>query len=483
MSVSKVQRARALAASCVLWMAAFSWPLSTTPSAQRSGPVAEPPTIAIEHVSVVPMTINGGVLRDATVVIERGRIVSLQGPVPAGARRINGKGKWLMPGLTDMHVHLPSDGSLRPQRYPTEAPTMFFDTQDIMTPYVANGVTQIVNLDAVAASVGQRNSIAKGSVLGPHMALAAVINGGKGRGRIANTPSDGRQAVRDIKAEGYDFVKVYSDLSVDTFLAIIAESNAQGMKVLGHIPEAFEGQLDAAFVPGFAMVAHAEEFSKHSASFADADALRFARLARQSGAWVTPTMVVMRWIASETRSLDEMKANPDLRYVHPLLQSKWVEANQYNRRSSPALVAHFDSMVEFHRRLVRALKAEGVPMVAGSDALTSGVVGGFSLHEELELLAGAGLTNEETLAAATRLPATWLGVDGDRGTVEVGKRADLILLDADPLLDVANTRKIAGVFLSGKWTGRPTLNRMMADLATRNAATKDQHRWNAVTSK
>jgi imidazolonepropionase-like amidohydrolase len=479
----KILQNRHLAAGLILWAASFCLPLSTAIAGRSTKPLAEPTTTVIENVSVIPMTPSGVVLPDATVVIENGRVVSLQGPIPKGAKRIDGKGKWLIPGLTDMHVHLLSDGSSRPPKYPTEAPTMLFDTQDIMTPYIANGVTQVVNLDAVAASVGQRNEIAKGSVLGPHMALAAVINGGDGRGRVANTPADGRQAVRGIKAEGYDFVKVYSDLNTETFLAIVDEAGKQGMKVLGHIPEAFEGKLESAFVPGFSMVAHAEEFSKHSAEFTDEDAVRFAKLAKKNGTWVTPTLVAMRWIASETRSLDEMKASPHLKYAHPLLQSKWVVANRYHKNSSPKLIAYFDNMVEFHRRLVRALKAEGVPLVAGSDAMTSGVVGGFSLQEELELLVGAGLTNEEALASATRLPAMWLGVDGDRGTVETGKRADLILLDADPLADVANTRKITGVFLSGKWISRATLNAMMADLAKRNSAAKDQFDFNALGKK
>jgi imidazolonepropionase-like amidohydrolase len=445
--------------------------------------VSEPAAIAIEHVTLIPMTLNGTTVSDATVVIEQGRIVSLKGPVPKGAKRINGKGKWLIPGLADMHVHLLSDGSPRPPKYPTEPPTMFFDTQDIMTPYIANGVTQIMNLDSVPASIGQRNEIAKGRVIGPHMAMAAVINGGKGRGLRANTPSDGRQAVRDTKAEGYDFIKAYSDLDVDTFLAIVDEAGKQGMKVVGHIPEAFEGQLERAFVPGFGMVAHAEEFSKQSANFTDEDATRFAQLAKKNGTWVSPTLVVMRWIASQTRSLDEMKASPYLKYAHPLLQSKWVVANRYNKNSSPKLITYFDNMVEFHRRLVKALKAEGVPMVAGSDAMTSGVVGGFSLHEELELLTGAGLTTQEVLDSATRLPAIWLGVDHDRGTIEVGKRADLVLLDADPLANIANTRKIAGVSLNGRWLSRATLDKMMTDLETRNNADKAKLDFNAELRK
>ena len=426
------------------------------------------------------MTTDGAVVRDATVVIDRGRIVSLQGPVPEGATRIDGKGKWLIPGLADMHVHLPSAALTRPPRYPTEPPTLYFDTQDVMTPYIANGVTQILNMDAVAASVGQRDEVESGAVLGPHIALAAVINGGTSRGRTANTAADGRQAVRGIKAEGYDFVKVYSDLNVETFLAIVDEARKQGLKAAGHIPDSkagFQGNIEAAFVPGFSMVAHAEEFSKHSEAFSDADALRFAELARKNGAWVTPTLSAIRWIASETRSLDEMKSSPHLKYVHPLLQSKWITANRYNRNSSPQAIRYFDDMVEFHRRLVRAFRAARVPMLAGTDALTSGVIGGFSLHDELALLVEAGLTNEEALASATRLAAAWLGVEVDRGTVEVGKRADLVLLDADPLADIANTRRISGVVLGGRWLSGATLQAMLADLADRNLANRDRFDW------
>ncbi|MBP6748480.1 MAG: amidohydrolase family protein, partial [Xanthomonadaceae bacterium] len=343
-----------------------------SPPVRAAGP--EQPAIAIEHVTVLPMTVDGAVLRDATVVIEKGRIVALEGPIPAGAKRIDGKGKWLIPGLTDMHVHVEADGSLRPKRYPMEAPSIFFDTQDIMTPYIANGVTQIFNLDAQPGAFAQRNQVEKGEVFGPHMALAAVINGGQSQGRIAETPSDGRQAVRSAKAEGYEFIKVYSGLNVETFAAIVDEANKQGLKTVGHIPDAFEGKLESAFVPNFGMVAHAEEFSKHSADFTDEDAKRFAALAKRNGTWVTPTLTVMKWIASETRSLDELRASPNLQYVHPLLQSKWLTANRYNKNSTPELTAYFERMVEFHTRLVRALKVAGVPIVAGTDTLTSGVV-------------------------------------------------------------------------------------------------------------
>lgn len=436
-------------------------------------PAAAQRATVIENVTVVPMTESGAVVRGATVVIANGRIVSINGPAPAGATRMNGTGKWLIPGLSDMHVHLPSDGSPGPKTYPTEPATYFFRTPDVMTPFIANGVTQLFNMDAVPASVGQRNQIASGDVLGPHIALAAVIdNSASTTAFVAKTPADGRQAVRDIKSQGYDFVKVYSGLSVETFLAVVDEAKKIGLKTLGHIPEAFEGNTERAFVPNFAMVVHAEEFAKQATRKTDEEAAQFAQMARRSGTWVSPTLTVMKWIASELRSLDEMRAQPAFKYVHPMLQDKWINRNRYNRNSTPAFIARIDSTVQFNTRLVRAFKAAGVPLLAGTDCLTSGVICGFSLHDELALLVEAGLTPKEALESATRLPAQWLGTDVDRGTIEVGKRADLVLLSADPLADIANTRKIAGVFVNGRFTTRATLDAMLADLARRNATGK-----------
>jgi imidazolonepropionase-like amidohydrolase len=474
-------RILAIVTVCLMWVLGSSLAVSGVRANPYRPATSAPKSIVIENVTVVPMTDNEAILRGATVVIDKGRIAAINGPIPKGAKRVNGKGKWLIPGLMDMHVHLPNDDQLPTETPRSDPPRVDFGTQDIMTPYIANGVTQILNTDATPASVGQRNEVESGRVIGPHMALAAVVDGKRPQGRIANNASDARQMVRDVEAEGYNFVKVYWRLDVETFLAIIDEANKRKIKVLGHIPESFEGQLDKAFVPGFGMVAHAEEFSKHSDKFADADALRFAKLAKGSGTWVTPNLTAMRWIASQARSLDELKANPQNAYMHPFLQSKWVKANGYNPRlSKPSTVAYFERMVDFHQRLVRAFRAEGVPMVAGTDALLSGIVPGFSLHDELELLAGAGMSNAEVLASATRLPALWLGVDGDRGTIAVGKRADLVLLDADPLANVANTRKIAGVFLNGRYLDRKALGAMMADLAKRNKAGLERFDWDTL---
>jgi imidazolonepropionase-like amidohydrolase len=438
---------------------------------------------AIKNVNIIPMTQGGVVLQNVTVIIKNERIEAINGTIPKEAKIIDGTGKWLMPGLIDMHVHVPTDGGPFGSKIPTQGATMFFDLQDYMTLNNANGVTTIFDLGSRAEHFGQRNEIAKGNVIGSRMALSAMIDGGKGRGRNVNTPEDGRQAVRSAKAEGYEFIKLYSELNVETYLAIVDEANKQGLKTIGHIPDAFIGKLKEAFVPHFGMVAHAEELTKHTKDFSEQDAQRFAQLLKDNGTWLCPTLTTMVWIASQVRSLDELRASPTLQYVHPLLQSKWLVANNYNKMSNPETIAKFEKFVKFHVLLVKACKAAGVPMVIGTDAGVSGVVHGFAVHDEMSLFVEAGFTPEEVLTSATRLPATWLGIDSEIGTVEVGKRADLILLDANPLSDVKNTRKIAGVFINGQWLNKTTLNAKLSDLSKRNTAAKGDYDWKKLFSR
>lgn len=432
--------------------------------------------LAIKNVNVIPMTVENKIIENATVVIEGNKIISINTPIPDSAEIIEGKGKWLVPGFIDMHVHNLADINFS-ANYPTKGATLFTETQDFMLLYVANGVTTAFELSGRVEHFGQRNEIIKGKVIGPRIALAALIDGGDGSGMIANTPSDGCQTVRMAKALGYEFIKVYSRLDKETYKAIIDEADKQGMKVVGHIPRTFQGRIEEAFVPHFGMVAHAEEYSKQTKDFSDRDAQRFAELAKENGTWLTPTLITIVRIAEQARSLDSVRHLQALPYVSPLMQSKWLTSNQYNQGTNPERVAYFEKMIEFHNRLIKAFKKAGVPIVAGTDAGTSGVIWGFSLHDEMELLVKAGLTPAEVLASATRLPATWLGIEDKIGTVEVGKYADLVLLDANPLDDIQNTRKISGVVFNGRWVDRETIDEMLSDVAKRNAAHKDKYDW------
>lgn len=466
-----------LLVACCCCLAFFSF----NSAAQKTTPQNNQP-IVIRNVQLITMDHANSIIPNASVLIVNQRIVSINDRIPKNASILDGKGKWLIPGLIDMHVHTPTDSGPFGPKYPSQGATLFFDLQDQMLPYIANGVTTIFELSARAEHFGQRNEIGKGAVIGPRMALAAMIDGGEGQGRKVNTPEEGRQAVRSAKAEGYEFIKVYANLNPPTYFAILAASKKQGLKVIGHIPTSFKGKLNEAFVPGFNMVAHAEELSNYAKNYSVAEATAMAALLKANGTWLSPTLITMEAIAAQVRSLEPLKALPSLAYVHPLLQSKWLTANKYNKMSSPENIAHFEQYAAFNLQLVKACDAAGVPIVAGTDAGTSGVIAGFSLPDELALLVKAGLSPQAALASATRLPAQWLGMDKQVGSIETGKLADLILLDENPLDNIQNVRKIAGVMVNGKWVAKKTIQSMLADLAARNNANKNQFDWKTLTS-
>ena len=433
-------------------------------------------TYVIRNVNIIPMTEDNKVIEKATVVIRNKKILSINDSIPLNAKTIDGTDKWLIPGLIDMHVHNLADVRMS-SNYPTKGATLFIDNQDFMLLYVANGVTTTFELSGRVEHFGQRNEIINGQVIGPRIALAYLVDGGES-GNTANTPNDGRQTVRLAKQQGYEFIKVYSNLNAETYKAIIDEASKQKMKVIGHIPTIFKGNTKDAFVPHFGMVAHAEEFSSQTDKYTNEVAKEFAKLAKDNGTWVTPNLSNLAYIAKQARSLDSVKNLSSFKYVHPLMQSKWIVSNQYNKGTSPERVAYFDSLVDFHIKLVKEFKNAGVPMVAGTDSGTSGIVWGFSLHDELKLLVDAGLTTNEVLISATRLPAEWLEIDDKIGTVEKGKFADLVLLDENPLKNINNTKKITGVFVNGKWVSREQLDNMLSELAKENDIKKDDFDWN-----
>ncbi|MDO7174249.1 amidohydrolase family protein [Mariniflexile sp. AS56] len=433
-------------------------------------------TYVIRNVNIIPMTEDNKVIEKATVVIRNKKIQSINDSIPVNAKTIDGTDKWLIPGLIDMHVHNLADIRMS-SNYPTKGATLFMDNQDFMLLYVANGVTTTFELSGRVEHFGQRNEIINGKVIGPRIALAYLVDGGDS-GNTANTPNDGRQTVRLAKQQGYEFIKVYSNLNIETYKAIVDEASKQNMKVIGHIPTIFKGNTKEAFVPHFGMVAHAEEFSSQTDEYTIEVAEEFAKLAKDNNTWVMPNLSNLVYIAKQARSLDSVRNLPSFKYVHPLMQSKWIVSNQYNKGTSPERVAYFDSLVDFHISMVKALKNAGVPMVAGTDSGTSGIVWGFSLHNELELLVKAGLTEEEALISATRLPANWLEIEDKIGTVEIGKFADLVLLNANPLDNINNTRKIAGVFVNGEWVNKEWIDYMLSDLAEKNNRNKDKYDWN-----
>jgi hypothetical protein len=439
--------------------------------------------LLIEHVNVIPMIPGSDVLSDSTVLIRNGRIESIAPAIDAmaspTATRIDARGKWLMPALADMHVHLENDRLLRLYTKDASIPTGTVRTEDALLPYVANGVLQIAVLTATPETIAQRDEVESGRALGPHIALAAMIDGAPpvwpiGMTRVAANASDGRQAVRDAAAEGYEIIKAYERLDLDTFLAICDEARRLDMKVIGHLPQNGKGLTERFFVPGFSLVAHAEEFAQQTNPPADAAISEYARWAKRSGTWLTSTLTTDLRILEVMLRPETLRSRPEIRFLEPHVQSMTLQQNPYLRDVNPERIAYVQRVVDFNNRLIPAFVREGVPVVAGTDALVPGVVPGFSLHDELEALANAGLSNRQVLESATRLPAEWLGTIEDRGIVAAGKRADLLLLEGNPLADIKNTRRIAGIIVRGQFYSRPELDARLAALRSAHSAAENR---------
>lgn len=460
--------ARALAAALVL---------TTSVHAAASAP------IALTHFTVIDCT-GGPALADRTVLISEGRIAEI-GPanavaVPPGAQVVDGSGRFLIPGLWDMHVHTAG--------------------KSYLPLYVGNGVVGVRDMHSFfwQQVADMRKSIAHGSLIGPHMVLAtSLVDGPKPiwpGSLVAANADQGREAVRTLKKRGADFVKVYSKLPRDAYFAIADEARKQDLVFCGHVPETVtaaeasdSGQKSMEHLYGV-LVACSSDCDRLHKELADAvgkvetpDLLKLMRRSQARAAdtfdearatdlfahfvrnhtWQVPTLVVLRNISR----LNDPAITKDerVKYMPPFIRNFWNPNNAPGGRKSPE---DFDAMRRSYKKtieLVGRMYKAGVPIIAGTDATNPYVFPGFSLHDELALLVEAGLPPMAALQTATRNAADYLGELPKRGTIEKGKAADLVLLDADPLADIHNTRRIAAVVLNGKLFDRPALDQLLAD--------------------
>lgn len=462
---------------CIAIFTIIVFAMLTPINASASDAAVPSDPLVIENVSVIPMTEGGGVLSNRTVVIDKGRIISIMSAQDQidfpNAERIDGTGKWLVPGFSDMHVHVGNDRMLRlltGNQVPEDGTA---NIQDHFTPYIVNGVLQIFDLASMPETVGQRIEIESGRILGPHIATAAMIDGEDpilpfGITRTPKTPEDGVQAVRDISADGYAFLKVYGRLDLETFAAVLEEARARNIRVVGHIPQRGEGITGSFFQPGFELVVHAEEFAQQTRIPDLAAIPSYVELARENGTALVSTLTANKRILEIARDPNTLKSREDLRVLSPQFYDLSVNFNPYAAQSSDGYIAYTQSIVEFNGPLVRAFAGAGIPILTGTDAGIPGVAPGFSIHDEFEALAEAGLDNETILEGSTRLAAEWLGVDDDRGTVAVGMRADLVLLNGNPLEDISSTRGIAAVIKDGVYLDRDELDALLKNLVERN---------------
>ncbi len=399
---------------------------------------AEVKTIAFRDVSVIPMDTERVVLHQV-VLVRDGKIVDL-GPaesvhVPAGAVVIEGQGKFLAPGLADMHTHV--------------------DRKDMLPLFLAAGVTTILDMGNASPEfvTETRAKIQRGLVVGPRVFAAFMIDGpgDPGPEYVALCERDARGAVDRAKLVGYDFIKAYERLDPNVYAAVMDEARKQHIAVVGHIPPRVG--LESALDQGQVMVAHGEEYYK--TYFQDKpDESRIApavALTIKAGAYVTPNLsffATLTELVSNPQLVDKRMAAPDMKLVPPDIRGGWLRS----RSVKPSNI--FVPELATIKKLTLAMSQAGVPLLAGTDT-PGNLIPGSSLDDDLDQLVAAGLTPFQALAAATRTPGEFIHryVPGaeEFGTIAPGRSADLVLLAANPLKDMRAMRTPLGVMVRGRW--------------------------------
>jgi imidazolonepropionase-like amidohydrolase len=431
-----------------------------------TAPAAGEPPLAIVGVTVIPMTAPGVVLKDQTVLVRDGRIQAI-GPrarlkPPRDARRIDGVGKYLIPGLNDVHVHLPVADVVGPT-----ASKEALRLDDTMFLFLANGVTRVQVMAGSAGALKLRDEVNSGVRLGPRMGVNTPMLDGPqpvwpAPMGVSVTAATAGDTVRRLKGEGYERIKIYSLLPADAFDAVMVAAKALNMPVDGHIPRAVG--VDRLLAAGVTNVAHAEEFIG-DAGRTGRPAAYYADAVKKAGVWVTPTLTTYHNILSQAQDLPAVLARDVNAYEHPGVLAGWSpQRNRYRTFGEPAQLKRLTDGWTFVQQLTRELHRAGAPLLTGTDVLNPPIVPGFYLHDELEELVAVGLTPYEALEASTRNPARFFGELQTAGTVETGKRADLVLLAADPTADIRNSRKIDGVIIGGRWIDRKAIAAGLASI-------------------
>lgn len=449
--------------------------------------------LAISHVTVIDMT-GAPPAPDQIVLIDKEKIVAI-GPansisIPDGAKTLDARGKFLIPGLNDMHLHLTGAGE------PSGSRNFFLPL------LLANGITSVRDMGGyLDYLIPLREEIDEGKRIGPRIVFAGpYLDGSPPSFQPSLVVTNHKQAGDDVHAlvkKGVDFIKVQSMLSRDAYFAIARTCRDEHLTFVGHVPDrvtAFEaadaGQRSIehltcelrACSSGEAELMRkqfhvltkkattAQSKARQLAwqrevldTFSEQKAAELTAKLKAQQVWQTPTLILLRNDAFPTPDFN-LPNDSRSKYVPAKIVSGWRKS--YDEQMKNISAEEFSlraAMLEKSRALVALMQKGGVKILAGTDSAAPYVVPGFSLHEELALLVKAGLTPMEALQAATRNPAEFLDHLDSQGTVTSGKNADLVLLDSNPLDDIHSTQKIRAVFVRGKLLDRAALNQFLSD--------------------
>ena len=440
-------------------------------------------TAAFVDVNVIPMD-KERVLQHQIVIVRNGVITDLGDAkrikIPAGARRIDGAGKFLTPGLTDMHVHLFTD-----DEFPDEL------AEDELRIMIAYGVTTIRLMTGTPEQLVLRRKSAAGEIVAPTIYAASpqFIGRKSTNAHVVTTEAEARAAVSKSKQDGYDFIKVTTNLKPEVYEAIVDEAAKQNIRVVGHADsrsvgltralrakqqiEHLDSYLEALLPESSPVKGSVSDIylynPKNWESIDYLDENKIPEIAKQtvnSNPFVVPTLHLFKFTFGKGRSEESFMAQPDIRFYPKKVVDLWMGVSK-RYLSTAAPIEKREKYIGIRNKLVKAIYDAGGHVMAGSDTPEWLMLYGHTLHLELIDLRDAGLSNYAALEAATRNPALFFGTLNKTGTIEKGKRADLVLLEANPVDDIANTQKRAGVMLNGKYYLQAEINKWLDEIAPR----------------
>lgn len=428
----------------------------------------QPGLYAFENVNVIPMD-QEQVLHNHTVVVRDGRIESIQPAghgLPQGVNLIDGSDRYLMPGLAEMHGHVPGDDN--PQY-----------VEDTLFLYISNGVTLVRGMAGSPSHIELRERLLEGELDGPTLYAAGPWLGPHNAGSEEQT----RATVREHQQAGFDLLKV-GNLPADQYPHMAEEAQSLGIPFAGHIPPGVP--LEQALEAGQISIDHLDRYVEFlaaenvdpsvsdtgffgSALVEQVDMSRLpeaVQLTVQAGTWNVPTLSLVEHLASE-ESPESMAEWPEMRYLPEDVINGWVGAKHDFQQREDFQPDAAQRLVELRQEILMALHQGGAPIVLGSDAPQFFNVPGFSIHHELAMMVAAGMTPYEVLVTGTRNAALYFDAADDFGLVTPGHRADLILLDANPLQDIGAVQQRAGVMVRGKWFSESEIQSRLEEIAGR----------------
>jgi imidazolonepropionase-like amidohydrolase len=453
-----------------------------------------PSALAITNVTLIDGT--GSLPQpDMTVVVADWQVVAIapskSANIPRHEQILDATGKFLVPGLADMHVHLTGSGEPTGSR------------EFILPLLLANGITTVRDMGGYLESLTPlRREIEEGKRLAPEILFAGPYLDGNPPSfqpsLVVSNSTEAAESVHTLVRRGVDFIKVQSILGREAYFSIAEVCRTENITFVGHVPDGVTaaeasdaGQKSIEHLTGVLRAcssdeprlmreqirngneketpawSHARELALQREllqTYSDKAAAKLIAKFARNQTWQTPTLILLRNVAFPTPENDP-SADPLARYVPRTLMEKWQIARQ--GRTNAATKQEFalgKALLQKSIQLLGKMQSEGVPILAGTDTGAPWIFPGSALHEELALLVKAGLTPMQALQAATKNPADFLGKPGRKGTVEPGQAANLLLLDANPLDDIHNTQRIRAVILHGKLLDRPTLDKVLSSV-------------------